>query len=878
MRESHLLLLPRWLKAYLAFPFVIALVLAGSLAHSQTTIQVTVPANPLWTDTGIALSAGQYAAISASGTWCWSHTFCNGPDGSPAFQPLAYDEFEFFDAFDHGRLIAFVGADPYQGQWGNYEFFAQTSGYVSVGSGQTFPAPYSGELWLGINAGAVTESVSESSGHLIAKVTVGGGDTTAPVIDITIPSTVYRQNQKLDARYSCTDSNYPVESCNGTVANSSPVNTSSTGPQGFTVVAVDSKGNPSSKDVVYFVGNAGLSPQSLVYPPQVVATSTSQKVTLFNRQSSTLNISSIDTSGRLGNSFSDTTNCGPTLAPLKNCAIFVTYNATTTGARQGLLNVSTDAGSLSIPLVAYGAPAILHPASFTYAAQAVGTTSAVKDILLENNQTEALSISSINLAGDFAVASNSCPVPGELQRSCVIGVTFKPTAVGKRTGTLIVQANYPTAPAAVKLIGTGEAQAATPMFSPGAGTYSSAQPVTISDSTPGASIYYAVNATPTCSSTLYSSPVTISSSETLEGIACASGYANSNVGSATYTISGGSSSCMSPVSIGAYTSCGAFFNSLGTDKQKVSATYAPSSGNGVLIYATWCSTSTCSGFVSTITPTLSDNINSPETCFHLSPHSPYYMDNSSVPDYVTGYVWYCPSIPSGVTSFTVTTSGTGSSGTTYLVITGSEWKAGSIAATGYFENVDNSITSNNTPSISASVPTSAATAYSNDLVTGLITLCGGTINIAAGTGFTSLIANPPTDPGALLEAKAVTSAGTQTAIATWPAAVTSGNCNLSSPSNYDTWYGMIVPLVAASQPSVSALGITFSGNQQISGNQCFECSSAPQAATPTANVASGTYSSAQTGSLSDSTTGATITYCEDTANYCPPAIGGATRY
>jgi hypothetical protein len=795
MRESHLL--PGWLKASRAFLLAIALVLPGSLAHSQTTIQVTIPANPLWSDTGIALSAGQYAAISASGTWCWSHAFCNGPDGSPAFQPLAYDEFEFFDAFDHGRLIAFVGVDPYQGQWGNYEFFAQTSGYVSVGSGQTFTAPYSGELWLGINAGAVTESVSESSGHLIANVTVDGGDTTAPAIDITIPTTVYHQNQKLDARYSCTDSNYPVESCNGTVANSARVDTSSTGPQGFTVVAVDSNGNSSSKDVVYFIGNAGLSPQSLVYPPQVVATSTSQKVTLFNRQSSTLNISGIDTSGRLGNPFTDTTNCGPTLAPLKNCAIFVTYNATATGASQGLLNVSTDAGSLSIPLVAYGAPAILHPASFTYAAQAVGTTSAVKGFLLENNQTEALNISSINLTGDFALASNSCPVPGELQRSCVIGVTFKPTAAGKRTGTLVLQANYPTAPAAVKLIGTGESQAATPTFSPGAGTYSSAQPVTISDSTSGVSIYYAVGSTPTCSSTLYSSPVTVSSSETLEAIACASGYANSYIGSAAYTITIGGSGCTSPVSIGSYTSCGAAFNVSLLSNPSVSVSYSPTPGNGVEVFGTYCNNTSCSASVPTIVAAISDNLNSPETCFTPSPHSPYYMSNSSVPDFITGEAWYCPSIPSGVTSFTLTTSGMGSSATTYLTLFLIEWKAGSIASAGYFENVDNAGSSNNTPSITASVSTTGATTHSNDLVTGMVVLCGGTLDIMAGSGFTSMIANPSSNPGVLAEAKAVTSTGTQSATAEWTASATSGNCELGSSSDYDTWYGIIVPLVGA---------------------------------------------------------------------------------
>lgn len=78
---------------------------------------------------------------------------------------------------------------------------------------------------------------------------------------------------------------------------------------------------------------------------------------------------------------------------------------------------------------------------------------------------------------------------------------------------------------------------ATPGFSPGAGSYSSPQTVTISDSTPGATIYYTTNGTnPTTSSPVYSSPVGVNTTETLEAIATASGYAQSAVGSATYTL------------------------------------------------------------------------------------------------------------------------------------------------------------------------------------------------------------------------------------------------------------------------------------------------------------------------------------------------------
>ena len=78
--------------------------------------------------------------------------------------------------------------------------------------------------------------------------------------------------------------------------------------------------------------------------------------------------------------------------------------------------------------------------------------------------------------------------------------------------------------------------AATPTFSPGSGTYSSAQTVSISDTTPNATIYYAINGNPTTSSTVYSSPISVNSSETVEAIATASGYTRSSVATAVYTI------------------------------------------------------------------------------------------------------------------------------------------------------------------------------------------------------------------------------------------------------------------------------------------------------------------------------------------------------
>ncbi len=89
----------------------------------------------------------------------------------------------------------------------------------------------------------------------------------------------------------------------------------------------------------------------------------------------------------------------------------------------------------------------------------------------------------------------------------------------------------------IKVTSSGTPSCATPTFSPAAGTYNGTQNVTISTTTADATIYYTTDGTaPTTSSSVYSSALSISENTTLKAIATASGYDNSSVATAAYTI------------------------------------------------------------------------------------------------------------------------------------------------------------------------------------------------------------------------------------------------------------------------------------------------------------------------------------------------------
>jgi len=84
----------------------------------------------------------------------------------------------------------------------------------------------------------------------------------------------------------------------------------------------------------------------------------------------------------------------------------------------------------------------------------------------------------------------------------------------------------------------GATQAAPPMITPGTESFASSVQVTMTDSTTGAHIYYTTDGvtTPTTNSTQYSSPITVTSTQTIQAIAAGPSLLASTVASATYTL------------------------------------------------------------------------------------------------------------------------------------------------------------------------------------------------------------------------------------------------------------------------------------------------------------------------------------------------------
>ncbi len=181
--------------------------------------------------------------------------------------------------------------------------------------------------------------------------------------------------------------------------------------------------------------------------------------------------------------------CGSSLKTSTGCTIGVVFTPTVSGARSGSLTISADGNALTASLNGTGVlPATdsLAPAELSFAAQPLGTSSALERVILTNAGDKALTLIAAKTTGDF-IAVNSCGNSLTGHSTCTVGVIFQPTALGAATGTLTVSDQYRSQN--VALSGTGVAPpgvSLSPLFGmsfplTGVGLSSAPQSVTLTN-------------------------------------------------------------------------------------------------------------------------------------------------------------------------------------------------------------------------------------------------------------------------------------------------------------------------------------------------------------------------------------------------------------
>ena len=203
-----------------------------------------------------------------------------------------------------------------------------------------------------------------------------------------------------------------------------------------------------------------LTPTSLAFPSTTQnSTSQPQNITVGNSGGQTAQLGAESVSGDFGITAS---NCPSTLAPGSSCTVGIVFKPTAAGSRSGLFTLaSTSApnGQVTAALSGNGIAAAqmsLSPASLAYGAIAVGG-SASQTATLSNGGGSPATLSAISATGDYAVTGGSCSV-GEsvaVGSSCSVIVTFSPTALGSRAGTLSVSSNGLPATVQTALNGSG---------------------------------------------------------------------------------------------------------------------------------------------------------------------------------------------------------------------------------------------------------------------------------------------------------------------------------------------------------------------------------------------------------------------------------------
>ncbi len=207
------------------------------------------------------------------------------------------------------------------------------------------------------------------------------------------------------------------------------------------------------------IASASLSSTSLDFGNQPVATNSApQTITLSSTGNLALQISSINVSG----DFSQANTCPASLNPGTSCSISIVFTPAASGARSGVLVVSSNGGVASTSLLGTGtAPVpVFSVAALNFGNQRVGTAS-TQAFILVNNGNGVFNNNGIVITGAAEFRqTNDCAASLGPAQACTVNVTFTPASRGAKAATLSVSTAQAVTVPTVSLTGNGVAPVA----------------------------------------------------------------------------------------------------------------------------------------------------------------------------------------------------------------------------------------------------------------------------------------------------------------------------------------------------------------------------------------------------------------------------------
>jgi MBG domain (YGX type)/Cep192 domain 4 len=191
----------------------------------------------------------------------------------------------------------------------------------------------------------------------------------------------------------------------------------------------------------------------------VSASSTAQLVTVTNKQSVAVTLSSITATGDFVTQAGGTT-CGSSLSAGAACMVAVVMTPTVGGPRTGTLVIASNTSESpnTVTLSGIGTkPLVVTPPTLDFGGVDVSFPSTAQLVTVTNKQSAAVTLNSITTTGDFAtqITGTTCATSLAAGASCTVAVAMTPTVGGPRTGTLVITSDASESPNTIALTGIG---------------------------------------------------------------------------------------------------------------------------------------------------------------------------------------------------------------------------------------------------------------------------------------------------------------------------------------------------------------------------------------------------------------------------------------